>query len=459
MPSWRRLPLRAPALRHVRRPALVVNAILVVLLLAGAFLSYRTVAVSQTATTASGATRAVAVSKGQVTSSVSASGTVQSASTANANFVTAGTVTEIDVKVGDAVKKGQVLAKVSSTASQEQLNAARANLTSAQQSLTRAQSAATTDAATIAAAEAQVTSAQNSVNSAQRALDGTTLTAPMDGTVVAVNGTVGGSSGGGSSGSGSAGSGSSGSGSSGSGSSGTGSSGGGSSGATGGGNGGNGNSGSGSSGSASGSSSGSGFIQLADLSQMQVSASFAEADATKLKAGQAATVTWAALAGARVTGKVATISPTATTQNNVNSYGVTVSLDTLPDGIRIGQTVTVVVTVAQVDNAVRVPAAAVRGTGQRHTVEVVTAGGAHETRAVQVGVQGDQFVEITSGLQPGEQVVLNLQTTTGTTNGRFGGGGIGGGGFGGGGFGGGGFGGGGFGGAGGNRGGGNRGNG
>lgn len=419
------------------RPTLLVNAALVVLLLVGGFFSYRTIAVADAATTSSGTARAVPVTMGTVTSSVSASGTVQSASTANANFVTSGTVTEVDVKVGDTVTAGQVLAKVNPTSAQEQLNAAQANLTSAQQSLSRAQSATTVDAATVAAAQAQVTTAQNNVNSAQRAVDGTTLTAPMAGTVVAVNGTVGGSSGG-SSGSGS-------NGSSGTGSSGTGSSGGGAgNGGAGNGGGGNGGAGNGgasgnSSSSSSSSSTGTGFIQLADLTKMQVSANFAEADATKLKTDQTATVTWAALSGARATGKIATIAPTATTQNNVNSYAVTVSLDTLPTGIRIGQTVTVLVTVAQADNVLRVPAAAVRGTGQRHTVEVVDAAGKQQVRAVQVGVQGDLFVEITSGLQVGDRVTLNLQTTTGTGAGganRFGGGGFGGGGFGGGGLGG-----------------------
>jgi macrolide-specific efflux system membrane fusion protein len=425
------------------------------LLLVGGFFSYRTIAVADTATASSSGTgRAVPVTLGTVTSSVSASGTVQSASTANANFATSGTVTEIDVKVGDTVTAGQVLAKVNPTSAQEQLSAAQANLTSAQQSLSRAQSATTVDAATVAAAQAQVTTAQNNVNSAQRALDGTTLTAPMAGTVVAVNGTVGGSSGG-SSGSGGTGSSGSGAGNGGAGNSGAGNSGAGNggNGATGGaGNGGAGNSGSSSS-SSSSSSTGTGFIQLADLTKMQVSASFAEADATKLKTGQTAAVTWAALSGARATGKIATIAPTATTQNNVNSYAVTVSLDTLPTGIRIGQTVTVLVTVAQADNVIRVPAAAVRGTGQRHTVQVVDPDGKQEVRAVQVGVQGDQFVEVTSGLQVGDRVALNLQTTAGTGTGganRFGGGGFGGGGFGGGGLGG-------AGGAGGARGGGNRG--
>src|SRR5262249_16793442 len=125
------------------------------------------------------------------------------------------------------------------------------------------------------------------------------------------------------------------------------------------------------------------------------------------------------------TGRIATIAPIATMQNNVNSYPVTVSLDTLPTGIRIGQTVTVLVTVAQVDDAIRVPAAAVRGTGQRHAVEGVAANGTRAVRAVEVGVQGDQFVEITSGLQLGERVALNLQTSVGTggVGNRLGGGG------------------------------------
>jgi macrolide-specific efflux system membrane fusion protein len=96
---------------------------------------------------------------------------------------------------------------------------------------------------------------------------------------------------------------------------------------------------------------------------MQVSASFAEADATRLKTGQTATVTWAALTGATATGTVATIAPTATTSNNVNSYATVVTLGTLPTGVRIGQTVTVSVVVGQVADAVRVPTAAVRTVG------------------------------------------------------------------------------------------------
>jgi macrolide-specific efflux system membrane fusion protein len=405
--------LSIPALRR----STLVNAGLAVLAVAGGVWAYFLVTANPNAAAAAdtAGTRTVAVSQGEVTSTVSATGSIQSGNTASADFVTSGTVTSISVHVGDAVKKGQVLAQVDPTDSQDQLNTANANLNAAQASLTRANTGG--DPATIASAQAQVTDAQATVDADQRALTGTTLTAPMAGTVTAINGSVGGSSGGGSSGSGGSG-----------------------------GSGGNGGGGGGNSSSSSSSSSSSGFIQLADLTRMEVTANFAEADATKLKTGQNANVSWAALTGATATGTVATIAPTATTSNNVNSYAVTVNLTTLPTGIRIGQTVTVVVTTADAQNAIRVPNAAVRTAGTRHTV-TVTDGTTPQLVSVEVGVVGDTFTQITSGLTVG-QVVVIVTTPSGTTNsntGRFGGGGLGGtGGFGGGGLGGtGGFGGGG----------------
>src|SRR2546430_2623830 len=164
MPSWRRVsrlpqrlsrfpqrvPARAPVLARLRRPALVVNAALVVLLLVGAFFSYRTIAVADTTTASTGTGRAVPVTLGTVTSSVSASGTVQSASTANANFVTSGTVTEIDVKVGDAVTAGQGLAQNSPPPAPEQLTAPPAHLTPAHPSPRRRPSPPSIAAATLA---------------------------------------------------------------------------------------------------------------------------------------------------------------------------------------------------------------------------------------------------------------------------------------------------------------------
>ncbi|WP_249714385.1 efflux RND transporter periplasmic adaptor subunit [Rhizomonospora bruguierae] len=360
--------LRRPAVPA--RPVLLMNAALGALLLAGAGWAYTLVAKpAEASATDRGGTRTVAVQQGAVTATVTASGSVASASTATAEFVTAGTVTAIRVHVGDKVKKGAVLATVDASAAQRQLDAAKANLTAARAALTRAQDAGTETAD----AQAQVTQAELDVEQAQGAVDGTTLTAPMSGTVVAINGTVGGASGG----------------------------------TSGGGNNAGGNSG--------GTGSSGGFIQIADLTKLEVNASVAEADATKLRLGQPATVTWNALPDAQVAGKLAAIDPNATTTNNVVQYGVTVSLDDRPDLSRPGQTVQVSITTGQVADAVYVPAAAVSTAGGRRTVIAATATG-QQVRQVEVGLEGDQFTQIISGVEVGEEVVIQMNSSTGSGN-------------------------------------------
>jgi len=90
------------------------------------------------------------------------------------------------------------------------------------------------------------------------------------------------------------------------------------------------------------------------------------------------------------------------------------------------------VTVANADNAVRVPNAAVRTTGGTSMVTVLSKGQQVPTEVI-TGVVGDTYTEIKAGLNEGDIVVLpTIRTSAGTTtNGnliRGGGGGFGGGG-------------------------------
>ncbi|BBH70532.1 RND transporter [Actinoplanes sp. OR16] len=365
---------------------MVVNAVIGVALVAGAFTVYETFSSSDDGTAAVASERTVSVQQGTVTKTATADGTLESASTASASFETSGTVTAISVKVGDKVKKGQVLAKVDPSAAQRTLDAAEADLDAAQDALDRAEDAGsdTSDA------ENQVDAAELAVDEAEAGVEGAVLKAPMAGTVTAVNGTLGSSSGGSSS------------------SSGGGQSSGGSSSST--------------------SSSSSGFVEIADLSKMQVSAAFAEADATSLKEKQVATVTWNALSGVEQSAKVTAIDPSATTANSVVTYGVSLTLDKVPTGAKVGQTVSVSVTTGSVENAVYVNPAALTTVGNRHSVTVV-ANGVQETRSVEIGLEGDSATEIKSGLTAGEQVVVKTTSSstsgTGSQQGGFPGGGAG----------------------------------
>ncbi|MEU4695125.1 efflux RND transporter periplasmic adaptor subunit [Actinoplanes sp. NPDC023714] len=342
-------------MKAIRRPSTAVNALLALLIVGAAFWGWTllTDTGSDTGANASGV-RTLTVEQGTVTRTVEADGSVASASTATATFGTAGTVTAIKVKVGDRVTSGQLLAQVDATGAERSLGLAEANLAAARDALGRAQAAGTDTSS----ATNEVTQAELAVDEAEAAVAGTRLTAPMAGTVTAVNGTLGGPS------------------------------------------------------STSGQDASAGFVDIADLGKLQITAAFAEADATELKEGQSATVTWNALQGAETTGRVIAVDPTATTENGVVTYGVTVSLPNPPGGARPGQTVTVSVITGNVENAVLVNSAVVSTAGNRHTVTVLGVDGEQESRPVQVGLEGDDAYQITSGLTAGERVIVPTVTTS-----------------------------------------------
>jgi macrolide-specific efflux system membrane fusion protein len=373
-----------PAL-NLRRPSTAVNAVLALALVGGAFWAYEALHGSGTGNAASAAVRSVPVQQGTVTKTVTADGTVASASTASASFITSGTVTAIEVSVGQVVKKGQILAKVDPTASQRGLDAAQADLDAANDSLSRAEDA---DSDTSTAGNA-VEQARLEVDQARATVDGCTLTAPMAGTVTAVNGTIGGSSSASSSSSTST--------------------------AT------------NTTTSSSSSSASSGFVAIDDLSKLRVTAAFAEADATGLKAKQAATVTWNALNNTSQAATVSAIDPAATTSNNVVTYGVTLNLTKIPAGAKVGQTVSVSITTGTAQNALFVNSAAVTSVGSQHTVTVLNNGEQQEA-LVEIGLVGDTTTQITSGLRAGQQVVVATASSTSGSGTGFGndGGGLGG---------------------------------
>ncbi|WIY03937.1 HlyD family efflux transporter periplasmic adaptor subunit [Amycolatopsis mongoliensis] len=380
--------------------AWVINGALVVLLAGAGFGIYQ--AFSPEPNTAQAQTRSTPVRRATVTETISAAGTLASSYTGAANFSSAGKVTSIDVKVGDVVSAGQKLATIDSTQAAKQLQVAKANLAVAQDNLDSAETAESTPATgqnsqnstqsaatSVTSAQAKLDQAELDVQTAQEALDNTTLVAPGAGTVTAVNGTVGQQSSSGSASSSSAQPSSSGSGQGGQGSS-------------------------NSAAASSSSSSSSGFITITNMTGLVVNTSVAEIDVSKVKAGQKATVTLNALPDKPVQATVSSINLTPTTSGSVVSYGAQLALTDPPDGLRPGQSASVVITVAEAQNALSVPAAAVTTAGNTNVV-TVQENGQNVTRQVQVGIRGESTVQITSGLTEGENVVLTATAATGGT--------------------------------------------
>jgi multidrug efflux pump subunit AcrA (membrane-fusion protein) len=275
----------------------------------------------------------------------------------------------------------------------------------------------------LAQAQATVAQAQAQFTSAQQTMGYTTLRAPADGVVTAINGAVGTTvSGGGVSASQSTTT--------------AGASGASSSGGGGGGGAGGGAAASTSSTTGSGGSS-SPFITITNLDNLSVKAGFAETDAAKLAVGQPAVITFNALPNAQAAGQVTEVDVNSTLVSNVVTYYATVAIAQAPAGLKPGMTASVTVTVARHEGVLAVPSGAVRGNGSTGTVSVMN-GKTATVQTVSVGLRGDTLTEVTSGLNPGQTVELPSNTLSGVSSqvrnqfGARGFGGAGGGGFGGG---------------------------
>ena len=90
-----------------------------------------------------GVARTVSVTRGTVQSSVSASGNTSAATSADEDFNNSGTLTAVNVAVGDKVTAGEVLATIDSTQAEANLQSAQASLAGAETTLAHDQAGGT----------------------------------------------------------------------------------------------------------------------------------------------------------------------------------------------------------------------------------------------------------------------------------------------------------------------------
>ncbi|MFV2017846.1 efflux RND transporter periplasmic adaptor subunit [Micromonospora sp. LOL_023] len=148
------------------------------------------------------------------------------------------------------------------------------------------------------------------------------------------------------------------------------------------------------------------FIELGAVAEMQVTASFPEADAARLVAGQSAVITVATRPDEEFPARLSQVDPVGSVDGQLVRYGVIVDFDDIPDGLLVGQSAGVRVVVDEVADTVRLPITAVgRSSDGADIVVVVDGTGARQQRVVTVGIRGDQYVEVTDGLAVGDKVV------------------------------------------------------
>lgn len=156
-----------------RRRLWILNGALVVAIGVVAYFGVTSV-FHKAATTA--VVRTATVSRGTVEQTETASGNISPAQDENVNFSTAGTVSSVDVTLGEKVVAGQLLATLDPSTAQTALTTAEGQLSTAESNLTLAQSGGETppqvaqDNATLASDEQSVSTAASVLSGAQAQL-------------------------------------------------------------------------------------------------------------------------------------------------------------------------------------------------------------------------------------------------------------------------------------------------
>lgn len=166
----------------------------------------------------------------------------------------------------------------------------------------------------------------------------------------------------------------------------------------------------------SGSSQTVGTITLKDGTP-QASVNLTEIDVVKIKPGQKVTLTLDAHPDKTFTGKVSAVNTNGSVSSGVTTYPTTITFDTAVDTIYPNMAVNATIITEVKNNVVLVSSGAVQTTNGQSTVRVMRNGQVTSV-PVEVGDSNDTQTEIISGINEGDTVVTGQTggTTTGSSS-------------------------------------------
>jgi HlyD family secretion protein len=165
-----------------------------------------------------------------------------------------------------------------------------------------------------------------------------------------------------------------------------------------------------------GSGSGITIVDIADTTHMWVVVNVDETDIGKIQLGQRVSVRVDAYPKEKFKALVIKIAPLAVVDQNVTTVPVTVELERINRQLKPQMNATCDFIIGNKRNVLCLPSAAIKETKNGMTVSVL-ANGKQETRVIQVGLAGDDYTEIISGLKEGDIVVDGNGSTSSKGNG------------------------------------------
>ena len=338
------------------------------------------------------------VTRGNVEKTVVASGSVESVNEVDVGAQASGKITKLYVKLGQEIKKGEMIADIDSTTQINTLNTKKAALVSYQaqlkakktaydvalssynrlsklytqkatslDSVNTAKSTLDNAKAEMEAIEANIKQAEIEVNTAETNVGYTKITAPMDGTVISVPVSEGQT--------------------------------------------------------VNANQTTPTIVTIADLSQMKIKPEISEGDITKVKAGQEVSFTILSDSQTVYHSVIDSVDPANTTTSDSFStsslssssssttsaiyYYANVLIDNPDRTLRIGMTTENNIKIANAKDVLLVSNMAIQKRDGKSFVNVLNDKNQPEPREVETGVQNDFKTEIKSGLNEGEKVIVS----------------------------------------------------
>ena len=339
------------------------------------------------------------VTRGNVEKTVVASGSVESVNEVDVGAQASGKITKLYVKLGQEIKKGEMIADIDSTTQINTLNTKKAALVSYQaqlkakktaydvalssynrlsklytqkatslDSVNTAKSTLDNAKAEMEAIEANIKQAEIEVNTAETNVGYTKITAPMDGTVISVPVSEGQT--------------------------------------------------------VNANQTTPTIVTIADLSKMKIKPEISEGDITKVKAGQEVSFTILSNSQTLYHSVIDSVDPANTTTSDSSStstssssssssttsaiyYYANVLIDNPDRTLRIGMTTENNIKIANAKDVLLISNMAIQKRDGKSFVNVLSDKNQPEQREVEVGVQNDFKTEIKSGLKEGEKVIVS----------------------------------------------------
>jgi len=159
------------------------------------------------------------------------------------------------------------------------------------------------------------------------------------------------------------------------------------------------------------------FVTIVDLKRLQVDAFVDEVDIGKVREGQKVVFTVDSYPAREFEGKVTAIYPKAVIQENVVNYDVVIDITSSYDGLlKPDMTASVTIMLEARPNVLAVPVEAVKRERGKTLLYILTDGRA-EPREVKTGWKDGPWIEIAGGVEEGETALLSVPAQAEKKNG------------------------------------------